>query len=117
MSETTTAAVKEELFDDDLQGIFGKHYSVVTPPKPTTKKQEPVVKNKSADGKWEPVKEPIWTDKLRETVKQTAVFAAVCVWLFYLQQSKLMDSDTAYRAMIVCNLLAGLSIGKAVWGA
>lgn len=115
MSEATPAA-KDELFDSGLQGIFGSHYSEVQPPKPTAKRAEPATKNKTVEANWEPVKEPVWTDRLRDTVKKIAVFAAICLWLFYLQQSKLMDSDTAYRAMIVCNLLAGLSIGKAVWG-
>lgn len=105
---------KDALFDADLQGIMGGRYSEVTAPEVNTpaKKPEPVRRDRPAEPQWEPVREPSWMDKLKEVAKSAAIYGGICLWLFYLQQSELMDSDTAYRAMIVCNLLAGLNIGK-----
>ena len=63
------------------------------------------------DGKWEPVKEITNMDKLKECVKWAAIFGGLNALLFYWQQAGLLDSKAAVPSMIICALLAGLSIG------
>lgn len=108
MSEQNSA-----LLDPALRAVMGPRIKdEATSQNAPAPKKEPANPKKSAEPQWEPVREHVWIDDLKQVVKKTAVLAAVCLWFFYLQQSKLMDSDTAYRAMIVCNLLAGVGIGK-----
>lgn len=68
-------------------------------------------KNKAVDAKWEPVKAITSADKLKGCAKWAAVFGGLNGLLFYWQQAGLLASEAAVPSMVVCALLAGLSIG------
>lgn len=119
--------------DEGLKGIFCDRFHDMTagqPSEPRTNKpcKEANVAQKPTDGvketnvaqkptegvkdsKWEPVKGITSLDKLKECVKWAAIFGGLNALLFYWQQAGLLDSKAAVPSMIICALLAGLSIG------
>lgn len=66
------------------------------------------------DGKWEPVKEHTWMDKLQESAKWAAGFGGLSFLLFYWEQAGLMASSIAVPCMCICTALAGWGVGKNV---
>ena len=89
------------------------HTTLVKPTaqKPTSKPAK--AKNTVADAEFAPaMPEPNWLDKLKACAKSVAMFAGLCVLLFYWQQTGQMQASAAVPSMCVCFLLAGLSIGK-----
>lgn len=71
--------------------------------------QKPI--DKPVDAEYEPVK--TWYDeKTVNMVKWVAVFMALEYLFFYWQQTGQMQSTAAMPSMIVCALLAGISVGK-----
>lgn len=75
--------------------------------KKTSQKQT----DKPVDAKYEPVK--TWYDeKTVNMVKWVVVFIGLEYLLFYWQQSGQMQESAAMPSMIVCALLAGISVGK-----
>lgn len=107
------------LFDEELQGIFGNRYSdaSATPLNKEAKKAEPARKRVDplAPAKWAPPKPaPDWLAKLKTSAKWTALYAGLCVLVFYWQQTGLMDPAAALPSMLACTLLAGVSIGRVV---
>ena len=116
--------MKDELFDDELCGLVKftdatttaqKH--VKTEKKPVNK--EPTKEKKTAqkptekpmDAEYEPVK--TWYDeKTVNMVKWVVVFMGLEYMFFYWQQTGQMESSAAMPSMIVCALLAGISVGK-----
>ena len=106
--------------DEGLKAIFGSRFQDDTCSKPAevTKKAKPIQKTveqsgteKDMDGKWEPVKVVTSLDKLKACAKWGGIFGGMNALLFYWQQAGLLDSKAAVPSMIVCALLAGLSIG------
>ena len=104
--------------DEGLKAIFGGRFHDETCSKPAevTQKAKPTPKavEQSGTGKAmdvEPVKVVTSLDKLKACAKWGGIFGGLNMLLFYWQQAGLLDSKAAVPSMIVCALLAGLSIG------
>ena len=118
------AIKKDELFDDALCGMVKFTDATAKPTQPVkadkkTVGKEPVKEKKTAhkptekpmDAEYEPVK--TWYDeKTVNMVKWAAVFIGLEYLVFYWQQTGQMQESAAMPSMLVCALLAGLSVGK-----
>ena len=118
------ATKKDELFDDELCGMVKFTDATVKPQKTveTKKKSESklhVEEKKTAhketselvDAEYEPVK--TWYDeKAVNCVKWFLIFAGMEYLFFYWQQTGQMQESAAMPSMLVCALLAGISVGK-----
>ena len=69
------------------------------------------LKKAAADAQWEPAKAVTSMDKLISCAKWAGLFGGLNGLLFYWQQAGLLASEAAVPSMVVCALLAGLSIG------
>lgn len=118
------ATMKDDLFDDELCGLV-KFTDATTTAQKTVKTEkksankEPTKEKKTAqkltckpmDAEYEPVK--TWYDeKAVNMVKWVVFFMALEYLFFYWQQTGQMQSTAAMPSMIVCALLAGISVGK-----
>ena len=115
---------RDELFDDELCDMvkFTDATTKCTQPIKSEKKidseehvnkkktaQKPV--NKPMDAEYEPVK--TWYDpKAVNLVKWTVIFIGLEYLVFYWQQTGQMQKSASIPSMIVCALLAGISVGK-----
>ena len=118
---------KDELFDDAL-------CSMVKFTDSTTAEQKPAEPDKKVESKLherekkvaqkptrEPVDaeyEPVWYDNKTKTVnmvKWAAVFIGLEYLVFYWMQTGQMQESAAMPSMLVCALLAGISVGKNWW--
>ena len=118
------ATMKDDLFDDELCGLVKFTDATATVQKPVgTEKipasKEPAKEKKTAqkptskpmDAEYEPVK--TWYDaKPVNMVKWVVVFMGLEYLVFYWMQTGQMESSAAMPSMIVCALLAGISVGK-----
>lgn len=118
------ATMKDDLFDDELCGLVKFTDATTTAQKPveTAKKsvnKEPVKEKKTAqksisnpmDAEYEPVK--TWYDeKIVNMVKWVVLFIGLEYLVFYWMQTGQMQQSAAMPSMIVCALLAGISVGK-----
>ena len=118
------ATMKDELFDEELRGMVKFTDATTTAQKPVgtaqkTASKEPAKEKKTAqkpanepmDAEYEPVK--TWYDtKTVNMVKWVMVFMGLEYLFFYWQQTGQMQSTAAMPSMIVCALLAGISVGK-----
>ena len=118
------ANMKDELFEDELCGMVKftdatvKQQNTVE----TKKKSEStlhVEENKTAyrqtsepvEAEYKPVK--TWYDeKAVNLVKWASIFIGLEYLIFYWQQTGKMDKSAAMPSMLVCALLAGISVGK-----
>lgn len=118
------AIKKDELFDDELCGMVKFTDATVKPHKPAEPKKKSESKlhgeeKKTAyTGTKKPVKaeyEPVetWYDeKTVNLVKWVLIFICLEYLIFYWQQVGKMDESAAMPSMLVCALLAGISVGK-----
>ena len=118
------ATMNDELFDDELCGMVKFTDATVKPTQPVeaekkTSNKEPVKEkkiaqktdNKPMDAEYEPVK--TWYDKNTvNCVKWFLIFAGLEYIVFYWVQTGQMQESAAMPSMIVCALLAGISVGK-----
>ena len=118
------AIQKDELFDEELCGLVKFTDATATAQKPveTAKKsvnKETVKEKKTAqkstskpmDSEYEPVK--TWYDeKTVNLVKWAVLFIVLEYLVFYWMQTGQMAESAAMPSMIVCALLAGISVGK-----
>ena len=118
------ATMKDELFDDELCGLVKFTDATVKPTQTVkaekkTSNKEPVKEKKTAqkpaekpmDAEYKPVK--TWYDeKAVNMVKWVVVFMGLEYLFFYWQQTGQMQFTAAMPSMIVCALLAGISVGK-----
>ena len=118
------ATQKDELFDDALCGMVKFTDATVKPQKPVESEKKTAsnlhVKEKKMAQKpasepeyaeYEPVK--TWYDeKAVNLVKWVLIFICLEYLFFYWQQTGKMDESAAMPSMLVCALLAGLSVGK-----
>jgi hypothetical protein len=116
--------MKDELFDDELCGLVKFTDETVKPTQPAktekkTASKEPVKEEKTAqnptkkpmDAEYEPVK--TWCDpKIVNLVKWAVIFIGLEYLVFYWMQTGQMQESAAMPSMIVCALLAGISVGK-----
>ena len=115
---------KDELFDDALCGMVKFTDSTVKPQKPVEQKKKSESKlhgeekkaaqkptREPVDAEYEPVK--TWYDaKAVNLVKWALLFICLEYLLFYWQQTGQMQESAAMPSMLVCALLAGISVGK-----
>ena len=118
------ATKKDELFDDALCGMVKFTDATVKAQKAVESKKKSEIKlhgeeKKSAqkpysepeDAEYEPVK--TWYDKKTvNMVKWAAVFIGLEYLVFYWMQTGQMQESAAMPSMIVCAMLAGISVGK-----
>ena len=118
------AIQKDELFDDELCGIVKFTDATVKEQEPveSKKKQESKLHgeekkkankatSEQVDAEYEPVK--TWYDeKAVNLVKWVLFFISLEYLFFYWQQTGKMDKSAAMPSMIVCAMLAGISVGK-----
>ena len=118
------AIKKDELFDDELCGMVKFTDATVKAQKheEQDKKSESklhVKENKMShkqtseqvDAEYDPVK--TWYDeKAVNCVKWFLIFAGLEYLFFYWQQTGQMQESAAIPSMLVCALLAGISVGK-----
>ena len=118
------ATMKDDLFDDELCGLVKFTDATTTAHNGAEQKKNPVIKeptkekkaaqkptSKPMDAKYEPVK--TWYDeKTVNCVKWFLIFAGLEYLVFYWMQTGQMQSSAAMPSMIVCALLAGISVGK-----
>jgi hypothetical protein len=116
--------MKDELFDDELCGLVKFTDETVKPTHPAktekkTANKEPVKEKKTAqkpanepmDAEYETVK--TWYDpKTVNLVKWVVIFIGLEYLVFYWMQTGQMQESAAMPSMIVCALLAGISVGK-----
>ena len=115
---------KDELFDDALCGMVKFTDATAKPQKPVEsekktasnlqakeKKMAQKSSSEPVDAEYEQVK--TWYDKKTvNMVKWAAVFIGLEYLVFYWQQTGQMQESAAMPSMLVCALLAGLSVGK-----
>ena len=118
------ATMNDELFDEELCGLVKFTDATVKPTQTVeaekkTSNKEPVKEKKIAqktaskpmDAEYEPVK--TWYDKNTvNCVKWFLIFAGLEYLVFYWMQTGQMQPTAAMPSMIVCALLAGISVGK-----
>ena len=118
------AIKKDELFDDELCGMVKFTDATVNAQKPaeSEKKSESKLHGKEKkmaqkqtsgpiDAEYEPVK--TWYDEKAVNLVKWALFFICLEYLFfYLQQTGKMQKSASMPSMIVCALLAGISVGK-----
>ena len=118
------ATKKDEMFDDALCSMVKFTDVTTTAQKPVESEKKPEIKlhgeeKKAAqkpsiepeDAEYEPVK--TWYDKKAvNMVKWAAVFIGLEYLVFYWQQTGQMQESAAMPSMLVCALLAGISVGK-----
>ena len=118
------ATNKDELFDDALCGMVKFTDATVKPQKHAEqeKKSESKLHGKEKkmaqkptsepdDAEYEPVK--TWYDeKIVNLVKWALLFICIEYLIFYWQQTGQMQESAAIPSMLVCALLAGISVGK-----
>ena len=118
------ATKKDELFDDELCGMVKFTDATTTAQKPVESKKKAESKlhgeekkmaqnptSKPMDAEYESVK--TWYDKKTvNMVKWAAVFIGLEYLVFYWQQTGQMQESAAMPSMLVCALLAGISVGK-----
>ena len=118
------ATMKDDLFDDELCGLVKFTDATVKPTQPVkadkkTFGKEPVKEKKTAqkptgkpmDAEYKPVK--TWYDeKAVNMVKWVVLFMSLEYLFFYWQQTGQMEESAAMPSMVVCALLAGISVGK-----
>ena len=116
--------MKDDLFDDELCGLvkFTDETTKAQKPVEAGKKsvsKEPTKEKKTAqkpisnpmDAEYEPVK--TWYDeKTVNLVKWVVLFIGLEYLVFYWMQTGQMEESAAMPSMIVCALLAGISVGK-----
>ena len=118
------APKKDELFDDALCGMVKFTDATVRAQKPAESEKKPAsnlptkekkMAKKSTrepiDAEYEPVK--TWYDEKAVNLVKWALFFICLEYLFfYLQQTGQMQKSASMPSMIVCALLAGISVGK-----
>ena len=118
------ATKNDELFDDELCGMVKFTDATTTAQKPVEpeKKSESklhveekkMAKNPTSwpvDAEYEPVK-TWYYKKTVNMVKWAAVFIGLEYLVFYWMQTGQMQESAAMPSMLVCALLAGISVGK-----
>ena len=118
------ATKKDELFDDELCGMVKFTDATVNAQKPAESAKKPKANLHAKEKKvahkptsepegaeYEPVK--TWYDeKAVNCVKWFLIFAGLEYLFFYWQQTGQMQESAAMPSMIVCAMLAGISVGK-----
>lgn len=117
-------AKKDELFDEELCGMVKFTDATAKPTQPVKAEKKTANKeiakekktaqkptDKPMDAEYETVK--TWYDeKIVNCIKWFLIFAGLEYLVFYWMQTGQMAESAAMPSMIVCAMLAGLSVGK-----
>ena len=118
------ATNKDELFDDALCGMvkFTDATTAAQKHAETEKKVESKLHEREKKVAQKPTREPVdaeyepvktWYDKKTvNMVKWAAVFIGLEYIVFYWMQTGQMHESAAMPSMLVCSMLAGISVGK-----
>ena len=118
------ATKKDELFDDALCGMVKFTDATVKPQKPEEpeKKAESKLHGGEKEMAQKPTSEPVYAEyepvkklydeKSVNIVKWVLIFIGLEYLFFYWQQTGQMQESAAMPSMLVCALLAGISVGK-----
>ena len=118
------AIQKDELFDDELCGMVKFTDATVKPHNDveSEKKSESKLHGEEKKMANKPTREPVdakyehvktWYDeKIVNLVKWALIFIGIEYLFFYWQQTGQMQESAAMPSMLVCALLAGISVGK-----
>ena len=118
------ATKNDELFDDALCGMvkFTDATTEAHKPSEPEKKAESKLHSKENKVAQKQTSEPVGTEyetaktwydwKAVNFVKWPLLFIGLEYLIFYWQQTGKMDESAAMPSMIVCALLAGISVGK-----
>ena len=118
------ATKKDELFDDALCGMVKFTDATVKAQKRAESEKKSEIKLHGEEKKMaqKPTREPeyaeyepvkTWYDKKTvNMVKWAAVFIGLEYLVFYWMQTEQMQESAAMPSMLVCALLAGISVGK-----
>lgn len=118
------AIEKEELFDEELRGLVKFTDETANHTEPVKEEKKPASKEHAKRKKvvQKPISEPVdaeyepaktWYDeKAIECAKWFLIFAGLEYLVFYWMQTGQMTESAAMPSMLVCALLAGLSVGK-----
>lgn len=118
------AIQKDELFDDELCGMVKFTDATTTAQKPAEpeKKVESKLHTKEKKAAQKPTSEPEgaeyepvkkWYDEKSVNLVKWVLLSICLEYLFfYWQQTGQMQESAAMPSMIVCALLAGISVGK-----
>lgn len=118
------ATQKDELFDDALCGMIKFTDDTTAEQKPAESAKKPKANlhakekkvaqkptSEPEDAEYESVK--TWYDeKAVNLVKWVVIFIGLEYLFFYWQQTDQMQESAAMPSMLVCALLAGISVGK-----
>jgi hypothetical protein len=119
------ATMKDELFDEVLCEMVNFEDVTTTKPKKSAKtkkiqnEERPKDEKKTAqkpivelmDAEYEPVR-MFPGERIFNCIKWPAVFIGLEYLVFYWQQTGQMQESAAMPSMIVCALLAGISMGR-----
>ena len=114
--------LNDDLLDEGLQAVMGpdrcqnpNDWQPKLKKNPEVKPAEPRILDKATDAQYEPARPaPNAMDHLKAAVKNTLLPSSLCLLIFYWQQTGLMASTAALPSMLVCMLVTGVNIGKAV---
>lgn len=115
------AIKKEEIFDEELCGMVrfedetvetdGKEKNVTTG-KQKTEGRKKSKSNDPIDAEYEPVNESWLCSPAVKAISEFLFFAGIEYVVFYWLQTGQMELSASLPSMIVCALLAGISVGK-----
>lgn len=99
-------------FQDETAENFDNEYSdapsVKAAQKPTQKPRRDAVKYAQDF----PVAEPSFPQKLLACGKKAAVYAGLCLLVFYWQQTGQMEPSAAVPCMMACTTMVGVTYGR-----
>lgn len=118
------ATMKDELFDDELCGMVKFTDATVKAQNHAESEKKSEIKlhveekkmaqkqaSETVDAEYEPVK--TWYDeKTVNLAKWVLIFIGLEYLFFYWQHTGQMQESAAMQSMLVCALLAGISVGK-----
>ena len=99
-------------FQDETSENFDNEYNDAPAEKlaqkPIQKPKKPIAR----DAQWEPVPQHSFTQKLMTCGKKAAVYAALCLLVFYWQQNGQMEASAAMPCMMACTAMIGVTYGR-----
>lgn len=100
--------------DAELAAMMGDKFVDKTVPLSEVKKPATKHETEAQDAEWHPTKQRTLMDNLADCMKSTMLFGGLNVLIWYWEIAGLMDESIAMPSMLVCAVLAGVSVGKAI---
>lgn len=104
---------EKPLHPDTVHVTLGQPTAKAEAKKQTTPAKNTIKEGKPVNAQWEPVKHSRdFMDKLKQTAKDTCMYAVLSMILFYWQQTGRLETTTSWYALLVCVGMVFFSIGK-----